>query len=91
MPRELAVPFLAYCNQTVLSLLTAYCKKSPRSSKWTMYRPASSYLATSVQVVLVSAGSIESLKRAYPNYFLDTHEFLKQLDKIIRSKFAAAK
>jgi putative GTP pyrophosphokinase len=42
------------------------------------------------QVVLVSAGSIESLKRAYPNYFLDTHEFLTQLDKISRSKFSAA-
>lgn len=40
------------------------------------------------QVVLVSAGSIESLKRAYPNYFLDTHEFLAQLDKILRSKLS---
>jgi hypothetical protein len=34
------------------------------------------------QVVLVSAGSIDSLKRAYPNYFLDTHEFLRHLNKI---------
>lgn len=34
------------------------------------------------QVVLVSAGSIESLKRAYPNYFLDTHEFLRHMDRI---------
>lgn len=34
---------------------------------------------TGNQVVLVSAGSIESLKRAYPNYFLDTHEFLSNL------------
>lgn len=47
---------------------------------------ASSSQSVPVQVVLVSAGSIESLKRAYPNYFLDTHEFLKQLDKITRSK-----
>jgi hypothetical protein len=38
-----------------------------------------------MQVVLVSAGSIDSLKRAYPNYFLDTHEFLLQLEKITRS------
>lgn len=44
--------------------------------------------STGSQVVLVSAGSIESLKRAYPNYFLDTREFLTQLDKIARSKFA---
>ncbi len=37
-----------------------------------------------VQVVLVSAGSIDSLKKAYPNYFLDTHEFLAQLEVISR-------
>ena len=37
-----------------------------------------------VQVVLVSAGSIDSLKKAYPNYFLDTHEFLAQLEIISR-------
>lgn len=43
---------------------------------------------TGAQVVLVSAGSIDSLKRAYPNYFLDTHEFLSQLDKVARSKFS---
>lgn len=36
------------------------------------------------QVVLVSAGSIKNLRRAYPNYFLDTREFLKQLNRIER-------
>lgn len=40
------------------------------------------------QVVLVAAGSIDSLKKAYPNYFLDTHEFLQQLAKISRSPLA---
>jgi hypothetical protein len=44
--------------------------------------------SSGAQVVLVSAGSIESLKRAYPNYFLDTHEFLIQLEKIAKSKFS---
>ncbi len=34
------------------------------------------------QVVLVAAGSVESLRRAYPNYFLDTHEFLLHLSRI---------
>lgn len=34
------------------------------------------------QVVLVKASSVESLKRAYPNYFLDTHEFLNILERI---------
>jgi putative GTP pyrophosphokinase len=40
---------------------------------------------TGSQVVLVSAGSIESLRSAYPNYFLDTHEFLRYLAKIERA------
>jgi putative GTP pyrophosphokinase len=35
-----------------------------------------------LQTVLVSTGSIQSLRQAYPNYFLDTQEFVKQLDRI---------
>jgi ppGpp synthetase/RelA/SpoT-type nucleotidyltranferase len=35
-----------------------------------------------LQAVLVSTGSIESLKRAYPSYFLDTHEYLIKLNLI---------
>lgn len=35
------------------------------------------------QVVLVSSASIESLKKAYPSYFLDTQEFLNVLTEII--------
>jgi hypothetical protein len=38
-----------------------------------------------IQVVLVSAGSVESLRRAYPNYFLDTHDFLSHLRRIERA------
>ena len=34
------------------------------------------------QVVLVSGDSFKDLKNAYPNYFLDTHEFNKFLDKL---------
>ena len=36
-----------------------------------------------VEAVLVSAGSIEALKKAYPNYFLDTHEFILQIERVI--------
>jgi hypothetical protein len=39
-----------------------------------------------LQAVLVSAGSIDSLKRAYPNYFMDTNEFLKYLNRILNAK-----
>lgn len=35
-----------------------------------------------VQAVLVSTGDLDNLKRAYPNFFLDTHEFINQLDLI---------
>jgi putative GTP pyrophosphokinase len=34
------------------------------------------------QVVLVSTSSLDALKKAYPNYFLDTHAFLKQLENL---------
>ncbi len=35
-----------------------------------------------LQAVLVSAGPIETLKKAYPNYFLDTREFIKVLHQM---------
>lgn len=35
-----------------------------------------------MQVVLVATGSIDSLRQAYPNYFLDTREFILALVKI---------
>lgn len=36
-----------------------------------------------LEAVLVSAGPIESLQRAYPNYFLDTKDFIKRVKRII--------
>lgn len=38
-----------------------------------------------VEAVLVSAGPIEALRKAYPNYFLDTQAFVHQINKIIYS------
>ncbi len=35
-----------------------------------------------LDAVLVSAGPIGKLRKAYPNFFLDTHEFIKQIKKI---------
>jgi len=46
-------------------------------------------MGENLQVVLVSTGSVDDLRRAYPNYFLDTREFINQLriiDKL--SKFS---
>jgi putative GTP pyrophosphokinase len=36
-----------------------------------------------VEAVLVSAGPIEALKKAYPNYFLDTQSFIRETRKMI--------
>lgn len=41
----------------------------------------------SKQAVLVSAGKIKDLKKAYPNYFLDTKEFISKI-KTIRKQLA---
>lgn len=37
-----------------------------------------------VQAVLVATNSIDALKKAYPNYFLDTRQFSLALKKIQR-------
>ena len=36
-----------------------------------------------IEPVLVAAGSLDNLKRAYPNYFLDAREFVNRIDYII--------
>lgn len=36
-----------------------------------------------IEAVLVSAGPIDALRKAYPNYFLDTQEFVIQIGKVI--------
>ena len=39
--------------------------------------------SSDLQAVLVSTNSLKTLKRAYPSFYLDTHEFLTQLNKLI--------
>lgn len=36
-----------------------------------------------VEAVLVSAGPIDALRKAYPNFFLDTHAFVTRVEKLI--------
>lgn len=40
----------------------------------------------SVEVVLVSVKNIDDLQKTYPNYFMDTHEFIKNLNKILKKQ-----
>lgn len=35
-----------------------------------------------IDVVLISAGNLKDIKKAYPNYFLDTQVFIKSLNRI---------
>lgn len=35
--------------------------------------------------VLVSSSSLKELKKAYPNYFIDSGDFLKQLNRIFKN------
>lgn len=44
-----------------------------------------------IEAVLVSAGPVESLRKAYPNYFLDTQVFVKQLQRLIDGHRQGAK
>jgi len=37
-----------------------------------------------IEAVLVAAGPVDALKKAYPNYFLDTHEFIRQIELVIQ-------
>lgn len=37
-----------------------------------------------VDVVLVSVGDLKGIKKAYPNYFLDTNQFIKELESAFR-------
>jgi hypothetical protein len=46
-------------------------------------------LGSGADAVLVQAASLEALRLAYPNYFLDTQEFLRHLELIFRRARAA--
>lgn len=43
-----------------------------------------------VEAVLVSAGPIKALKKAYPNYFLDTNQFVNQIRRVIQEVHAGS-
>lgn len=39
------------------------------------------------QIVLVSVDNVNALRRAYPNYFLDTDLFARQVEKVLKGDF----
>lgn len=50
----------------------------------TVYNEIENGVDESKDVVLVSAGSIDALKTAYPNYFVDISEFIKMMRDILK-------
>lgn len=42
-----------------------------------------------IEAVLVSAGPVDALRMAYPNYFLDTQEFVARIAKIVAGAHAS--
>ncbi len=37
-----------------------------------------------LEAVLVSAGPVDALRKAYPNYFLDTQAFVREIARVIK-------
>ncbi|RSR30520.1 (p)ppGpp synthetase, partial [Acinetobacter baumannii] len=37
-----------------------------------------------VDIVLVSVGDMKAIKKAYPNYFLDTNQFIKEMQSAFK-------
>lgn len=66
------VSIIPYSTARLAEATTAYAEVEARTRN-----------GEPIEAVLVSAGPIEALRRAYPNYFLDTQEFIQEIDKVI--------
>ena len=65
--------FTAYTKKQEAKAIEDYAKAEKRNQEKKEY-----------DVVLVGADTINDLKKAYPNYFVDTGEFLAHLKKVIK-------
>lgn len=65
--------------------ITTYTKSKFNQATDDYLRMEKNIIGKKSAVVLVSANSIKSLKKAYPSYFLDTSEFIDALEKINRN------
>lgn len=71
-PEERKLSFTAYSRERLGEASEAYHRAEADADAQDSTR----------QVVLVAADSVDALKRAYPNYFLDTQEFSDMLEHI---------
>jgi hypothetical protein len=61
----------------------AYFHKNNLSAATTEYARLEALANSDMDLVLVSAGRLEALKAAYPNYFLDVRDFIEKVRVII--------
>lgn len=69
--------------QNTLQLVPFTSKQIEMAESFYTIQEAKSRDNEYLSVVLVSAGDIEHLRKAYPNYFLDTALFIKRITKIM--------
>jgi hypothetical protein len=69
--------------QNTLQLVPFTSKQIEMAESFYAIQEAKSRDNEYLSVVLVSAGDIEHLRKAYPNYFLDTALFIKRITKIM--------
>lgn len=79
-----------YTGYHVMQLFIS--EKSVRLTAFTEAQDAESFYKTkemetkddpNIAIVLMSAGALKEIKKAYPNYFLDTTAFLKNIKQIV--------
>lgn len=71
---EHLLTIIPYTKKQILEAETAYAaleKEVEKGNNW--------------EVVLVSLSDVKDIKKAYPNYFLDTTRFVREIEKIIES------
>jgi hypothetical protein len=77
--------FLVILDPITKSVKVSGFKNAESRKANSAYIRAETTLPKTTNVVLVSASSVATLKRAYPNYFLDTEAFLREVAEITGS------
>ena len=92
------MPFRSPKERARAKRISSFCHSSPESSTILSFSKEQLGEATEIyleiekrnesivgaQAVLVAAESLKALRRAYPNYYLDTQVFLRELGRAVR-------
>lgn len=69
-------------NKSTVNLVAFNQRQLDKAESFYKTREIDTKDAPHIEVVLISAGNLKQVKKAYPNYFLDTQAFIKGLNKI---------